>query len=41
MQLNPDAREFRPTRRAAVVAAENIRHIADAEAAELADHSDH
>ena len=38
VQLNPDAREFRPTRGAAVVAAENIRRIADIEAAELSDH---
>ena len=33
-QLNPRAREFRPVRRAAIVAAENIRCIADEEAAE-------
>ena len=33
-QLNPRAREFHPVRRAAVVAAENIRRIADEEAAE-------
>ena len=38
VQLNPGAREFRPTRRAAVVSAENIRRIADTEAAELSDH---
>ena len=38
VQLNPGAREFRPTRRAAVVSAENIRRITDTEAAELSDH---
>ena len=32
--LNPRAREFRPVRRAAAVAAENIRRIAEEEAVE-------
>ena len=34
LSLSPRAREFRPVRRAAAVAAENIRRIAEEEAVE-------
>ena len=34
LSLSPRAREFRPFRRAAAVAAENIRRIAEEEAVE-------